>query len=42
LRATFGRVPDDVDDDRFVDAWVDLVAEAIERAAEPRPRPSVG
>jgi AcrR family transcriptional regulator len=33
LRATFGRVPGAVDDSRFVDAWVDLVADAIDRAA---------
>ena len=33
LRATFGRLPDDVDDDRFVDAWVDLVADAIQNVA---------
>jgi AcrR family transcriptional regulator len=32
LRVTFGRLPDGIDDDRFVDAWVELVAEAIERA----------
>jgi AcrR family transcriptional regulator len=33
LRAAFGRVPDDVDDERFVDAWVDLASDAIERAS---------
>jgi hypothetical protein len=33
LRATFGRVPDDVDDQRFVDAWVELASDAIERAS---------
>ena len=33
LRATFGRVPDDVDDERFVDAWVELASDAIERAS---------
>jgi AcrR family transcriptional regulator len=33
LRATFGRVPDDVDDERFVDAWVELASNAIERAS---------
>jgi AcrR family transcriptional regulator len=33
LDAAFGRVPDDVDEERFVDAWVDLAYHAIERAA---------
>jgi AcrR family transcriptional regulator len=33
LRAAFGRVPDDVDDERFVGAWVDLASDAIERAS---------
>jgi AcrR family transcriptional regulator len=37
LRATFGRVPDGVDDDRFIDAWVELVAGVIEGAAAPGP-----
>jgi len=32
LRVTFGRLPDDLDDDRIVEAWVDLAANAIERA----------
>jgi AcrR family transcriptional regulator len=32
LRATFGRLPGDIDDARFVEAWVDLVADAIENA----------
>jgi AcrR family transcriptional regulator len=32
LRTTFGRLPDDIDDDRFVEAWVGLVADAIESA----------
>ena len=37
LQAAFGRLPDDVDDDRFVEAWVNLVADAILRMAhEPR------
>jgi hypothetical protein len=34
LRAAFGRVPDDVDDERFVDAWVGLAGDAIERASK--------
>ena len=37
LRAAFGRVPDDVDEERFIDAWVALASNAIEgasRAAE--------
>jgi AcrR family transcriptional regulator len=33
LRATFGRLPDDLDDDRIIEAWVDLASRAIERAA---------
>jgi AcrR family transcriptional regulator len=33
LRAAFGRVPDDVDEERFVDAWVELASDAIERAS---------
>jgi AcrR family transcriptional regulator len=33
LRAAFGRVPDDVDEQRFVDAWVALAGDAIERAS---------
>jgi AcrR family transcriptional regulator len=32
LRLTFGRLPDDLDDDRIVEAWVDLAADSIERA----------
>jgi AcrR family transcriptional regulator len=35
LRTTFGRLPDDIDDDRFVDAWVELVAGVIENAVDP-------
>ena len=31
LRAAFGRVPDHIDDDRFVEAWVSLVADAMSR-----------
>ena len=38
LRSTFGRLPDDDDDDRFVDAWAKLVADAIENAASRRTR----
>jgi AcrR family transcriptional regulator len=34
LRAAFGRLPDDVDEERFVDAWVALAGDAIERASE--------
>jgi AcrR family transcriptional regulator len=34
LRAAFGRVPDNVDDERFIDAWVELASDAIERAAK--------
>jgi AcrR family transcriptional regulator len=34
LRAAFGRVPDDVDEERFVDAWVALASGAIERASQ--------
>jgi hypothetical protein len=33
LRAAFGRLPDDIDDDRFVEAWVDLVGNAMSRTA---------
>jgi AcrR family transcriptional regulator len=33
LDAAFGRVPDDVDEERFINAWVDLAYNAIERAA---------
>jgi AcrR family transcriptional regulator len=33
LRAAFGRVPDDVDEERFVAAWVELAADAITRAS---------
>jgi AcrR family transcriptional regulator len=32
LRATFDRLPDDIDDDRFIDAWVELAADAIQGA----------
>jgi hypothetical protein len=37
LRAAFGRLPDDIDDDRFVEAWVNLVADAILRMAHEPP-----
>jgi hypothetical protein len=37
LQAAFGRLPDDVDDDRFVEAWVNLVADAILRMAHELP-----
>jgi AcrR family transcriptional regulator len=33
LRSAFGRLPDDIDDDRFVEAWVDLVGNAMSRTA---------
>ena len=33
LRAAFDRVPDHIDDDRFVEAWVDLVGNAMSRTA---------
>jgi AcrR family transcriptional regulator len=33
LRAAFGHLPDDIDDDRFVEAWVDLVVNAMSRTA---------
>jgi AcrR family transcriptional regulator len=33
LRAAFGRLPDDVDEERFVEAWVGLAGDAIERAS---------
>jgi AcrR family transcriptional regulator len=33
LRSAFSRLPDDIDDDRFVEAWVDLVGNAISRTA---------
>jgi AcrR family transcriptional regulator len=33
LRSAFGRLPDDIDDDRFVEAWVDLVENAMSRTA---------
>ena len=33
LRAAFDRVPDHIDDDRFVEAWVDLVGNAVSRTA---------
>lgn len=36
LRATFDRLPDDLDDDRFIDAWVTLAADTIESAAQQR------
>ncbi len=32
LRTTFDRAPDDIDDDRYVETWVALVADTIERA----------
>jgi AcrR family transcriptional regulator len=35
LRAAFGQVPDGVDDERFVDAWVQLASDAIERSSAP-------
>jgi AcrR family transcriptional regulator len=34
LRAAFARVPDHIDDDRFVEAWVNLVADAMLRMAD--------
>ena len=34
LRTTFDRAPDDIDDDRYVEAWVALAADTIERAAD--------
>jgi AcrR family transcriptional regulator len=34
LRTAFGRLPGGVDDDRFVEAWVSLVADAIDSAAQ--------
>jgi hypothetical protein len=37
LQAAFGRLPDDVDDDRFVEAWVNLVGDAILRMAHEPP-----
>jgi hypothetical protein len=33
LRAAFGRVPDDVDEERFIVAWVQLASDAIDRAS---------
>jgi AcrR family transcriptional regulator len=33
LRSTFDRAPDDIDDDRYVKAWVALTADTLERAA---------
>lgn len=33
LRTTFGHLPDSLDDDRFTEAWVELAADTIERAA---------
>jgi AcrR family transcriptional regulator len=33
LRSAFGRLPDEIDDDRFVEAWVDLVGNAMSRTA---------
>jgi AcrR family transcriptional regulator len=33
LRSTFDRAPDDIDDDRYVEAWVALAADTFERAA---------
>ncbi len=32
LRATFDRAPDGIDDDRYVEAWVALAADTLERA----------
>jgi AcrR family transcriptional regulator len=32
LRSTFDRAPDGIDDDRYVEAWVALAADTIERA----------
>jgi AcrR family transcriptional regulator len=40
LRAAFGRLPDDIDDDRFVEAWVNLVGNAMSRAASEPIAPS--
>jgi AcrR family transcriptional regulator len=36
LRATFGRLPDGIDDGRFIEAWVALVADAMESAVTSR------
>jgi hypothetical protein len=36
LRTTFDRAPDDIDDDRYVEAWVALAADTLERAARQR------
>jgi AcrR family transcriptional regulator len=33
LRSTFDRAPDDINDDRYVEAWVTLAGDALERAA---------
>jgi AcrR family transcriptional regulator len=33
LRTTFDRAPDEIDDDRYVEAWVALAADTLERAA---------
>ena len=33
LRSTFDRAPDDIDDDRYVEASVELAADTLERAA---------
>jgi AcrR family transcriptional regulator len=33
LRTTFDRVPDDIDDGRYVEAWVALAVDTLERAA---------
>jgi len=33
LRSTFGRAPDDIDDERYLEAWVALAADSLERAA---------
>jgi AcrR family transcriptional regulator len=35
LRSAFDRAPDDIDDDRYVEAWVALAADTLERAAGP-------
>ena len=36
LRMTFGRAPDDIDDDRYVETSVALAADTLERAASGR------
>jgi AcrR family transcriptional regulator len=42
LRATFGRLPDDIDDDRFVEAWVALATGVVERVARSATGSEVG